>query len=66
MYTPLSRNITLVQFGFQQKHSTLHQMLIFLQDVYDSVNLNSQTDVVYLDFKKAFDRVVHNELLFKL
>ena len=27
-------------------------MLIFLQDVYDSVNLNSQTDVVYLEFKK--------------
>ena len=37
-----------------------------LQDVYDSVNLNSQTGVVYLDFKKAFDRVIHNELLFKL
>ena len=54
------------QFGFQQKHSTLQQILVFLQNIYTSINLNTQRDVVFLDFKKAFDRVAHNELLFKL
>ena len=48
------------QFGFRRKHLTLQQML---RKAYTSAG---QTDVVYLDFKKVFDRVAHNELLFKL
>ena len=54
------------QFGFLRNHSTLQQLLIFVNTVNHSLNSNSQTDVVYLDFKKAFDSVSHNELLFKL
>ena len=54
------------QFGFRKRHSTLQQLLSFLFKVYNSINAHSQTDVIYLDFKKAFDRVAHNELLFKL
>ena len=38
-------------------------MLVF---VYAAVNSNSQADVLYLYFKKAFDTVSHNELLLKL
>ena len=51
------------QFGFRKRHSTLQQLLTFLFKVYNSINAHSQTDVIYLDFKKAFDRVAHNELL---
>ena len=53
--------ISTKQFGFLRNHSTLQQLLIFCESF-----CNSQTDVVYLDFKKAFDSVSHNELLFKL
>jgi hypothetical protein len=51
------------QFGFRPKHSTTQQLLAFLSCIQDSFSSNSQTDVIYLDFKKAFDSVSHNELL---
>ena len=54
------------QFGFLRKRSTLQQLLILTNTIADSLNRNVQTDVVYLDFRKAFDSVTHNELLYKL
>ena len=51
------------QFGFLRGRSTLQQLLIFFNIVHNS---SSQVDVTYLDFRKAFDSVAHNELLFKL
>ena len=54
------------QFGFLRHRSTLHQLLVFLHNIFNSFNNNTQTDVIYLDFKKAFDSVAHNELLVKL
>ena len=59
-------SLTPTQYGFRRKHSTLQQMLVFLNNVYSATSSNLQTDTIYLDFKKAFDRVPHNELLFKL
>ncbi|CAI8031468.1 RNA-directed DNA polymerase from mobile element jockey, partial [Geodia barretti] len=54
------------QFGFMLYRSTLHQLLLFFNSIFESSRNSSQTDVLYLDFKKAFDSVAHNELLFKL
>ena len=53
------------QYGFLKNRSTLFQLLIFLNDVHSSLQCKSQTDVIYLDFRKAFDNVSYNELLTK-
>ena len=50
------------QFGFLKHRSVVQQLLL----LFDSVCINHQTDVLYLDFRKAFDSVPHNELLQKL
>ena len=51
------------QFGLLRGRSTLQELLIFFNIVHNS---SSQVDVTYLDFRKAFNSVAHNELLFKL
>ena len=58
--------ISCSQFGFRNSHSTNQQLLLFLHMVHQSLNCNSNCDVIYLDFRKAFDSVPHNELLIKL
>ena len=59
----VANSISPYQFGFLRKHSTLQQLLLFLNNI---VNCPNYTDVVYLDFKKAFDSVAHKEFLVKL
>ena len=59
----VTQSTSVYQFGFLRGRSTLQQLLLFFHKILTSA---SQTDVVYLDFKKAFDSVSHNELLLKL
>ena len=54
------------QFGFLCGRSCTQQLLLFLNDIYDSAANKIQTDVLYLDFRKAFDTIPHNKLLEKL
>jgi len=58
--------ITRHQHGFMRKKSTCTNLLECLHDW--SVNIHSRncTNVVYFDFKKAFDSVSHPKLLIKL
>ena len=62
----LTPSISLHQFGFLSKRSTVQQLLIFLHNIFSSFTANSQTDVAYLDFRKAFDSIPHAALLLKL
>ena len=58
----ISTNISAGQFGFLPNRSTLQQLLLFLNEI---VNSRSPVEVIYLDFKKAFDSVAPHELLHK-
>ena len=55
--------ISQFQFGFLKHRSTTQQLLVFLDRVYHILNSNDACDIIYLDFKKAFDTVPHHELL---
>ena len=59
----ISSFITPQQFGFLKNRSTVQQLLILFDII---INTDYQSDVIYFDFRKAFDSVPHNELLFKL
>ena len=62
----VTQQISPSQFGFLRHHSSLQQLLIFLSKIISSLESKQAFDVIYMDFKKAFDSVPHRELLHKL
>jgi len=54
------------QHGFVERRSCLTNLLTFLDDVHNTVDKGIPVDVVFLDFRKAFDRVPHKRLLSKV
>ena len=54
------------QAGFRKHLSTLDCIYKLLRDVYSSLRSRKQLPVIFLDIIKAFDRVPHQFLLFKL
>ena len=54
------------QYGFLKARSCLTNIYCFLEDVTKWVDEGSPVDIIYLDFKKAFDKVLHQRLLLKL
>ena len=55
-----------LQHGFQDKCSCGTQLLALVHELAHVVNANKQTDMGILDFSKAFDKVSHKHLLYKL
>ncbi len=66
LFSFLSNKISKAQFGFLKSHSCVQQLLCFLCNVSSALDARTQVDIIYLDFKKAFDKVSHGGLLFKL
>ena len=59
--------ITECQFGFRKERSCLTNLLCFYSRVIDGLQeRDGWVDTVYLDIKKAFDRVPHKSLIWKL
>ena len=58
-------SVPLFQFGLKS-HSSLQQLLVFVNNIFNSFSDNCLVDSLYLDFRKAFDKVSHNHLLSKL
>ena len=54
------------QFGFRQKHSTVHALLNFVDKVAHAIDNHSHLIGIFLDFSKAFDTINHDILLYKL
>lgn len=64
-YSSLS-SLSASQFGFLKWRSCLQQLLVFLDSIHNNLFNKRQTDVIYLEFCKAFDRVPHHLLFLKL
>ena len=55
-----------LQHGFRSKRSCETQLLECIDDLSKNLEDGKQTDLLILDFSKAFDKVSHNLLLHKL
>ena len=53
------------QHGFRRRTSCDTQLLLALNDFARGLEDKSQTDIIFLDFAKAFDKVSHQGLLIK-
>ena len=54
------------QHGFTERRSCLTNLLTTLEMVAKNVDDGNCVDLIYFDYKKAFDKVAHHRLLCKL
>ena len=66
LYSHVSQSITSLQHGFMRSRSCSSQLLSVLHSIGEALDKKKQTDVLYLDFAKAFDTVDHANLIEKL
>ena len=55
-----------LQHGFREKRSCETQLIQLVEDLARNLTSGKQSDLILLDFSKAFDKVNHLKLLYKL
>ena len=55
-----------LQHGFREKRPYETQLIMLVEDLAMNAGLGKQTDLILLDFSKAFDKVYHSKLIWKL
>ena len=54
------------QHGFISGRSCITQLLEYIEDLTEAIDNGEDVDMIYLDFCKAFDKVPHRRLVYKL
>ena len=65
-YPVVSPQINSAQHGFMKHRSTTTQLIDTYSDISSNLDSGSQTDIIFLDFAKAFDSVPHDLIVHKL
>ncbi|GFV24466.1 RNA-directed DNA polymerase from mobile element jockey [Trichonephila clavipes] len=65
-YTLDNSIIPEIQHGFRKETSTCHQLLRATNIIISGFNNHATTGGIFLDVEKAFDRLWHNGLIFKM
>lgn len=55
-----------LQSGFRPRDSTVNQLIYIVHLIYEALDSGKEVRMVFLDISKAFDRVWHKGLLYKL
>ena len=66
MFLTHHRLLSESQHGFREAHSCDTQLLQLLHLWYSSLEKGDSVDVIFLNFAKAFNKVSHHHLLYKL
>ena len=66
IYPVVSPQINSAQHGFMKHRSTTTQLIDTYSDISTNLGSESQTDIIFLDFAKAFDSVPHDLIVHKL
>ena len=52
-----------LQHGFRERRSCETQLIMLVDELSKNMQMGKQTDLILLDFSKAFDKVAHGKLL---
>ena len=55
-----------LQHGFREERSCETQLVMLVDEISKNMQMGKQTDLILLDFSKAFDKVAHEKLISKL